>query len=111
LSDSDLLLQRIEDGIVAHGGDLGGWTRRDEGMVQLFDGRVTLTAYITEEQVHAQTVHAHVLTTLHEHDNEVLDACIMGFGDSRAGAIDQAAVVWITSVAGPIRSLLEGHPV
>ena len=56
-------------------------------------------------------VHAHVYTTLHEHDDEVLDACLMGMGDNREGALAQATVIWLTGVAGPIRSFLDGKPI
>ena len=41
-------------------------------------------------------VHAHVFTTLHEHEDEVLDACLMGLGEDREAAIGQAAVIWLT---------------
>jgi hypothetical protein len=111
MSHADLLLERIEDGIVAHGGDLGGWTHRGDGTLQLFDGRVTLRAQLTDEQVNEKTAHAHVHATVHEYDDEVLDACIMGFGDDRTSAVHEAAFVWITCVAGPIKSFLDGKPV
>lgn len=111
VSDADLLLERIEEGIVAHGGDLGGWTRREAGRLQLFDGRVTLTARLADEQPHEMAVHTHLLATLHDHDDEVLDACVMGFGEDRATALGEAALIWITCVAGPIKSFLDGRPV
>jgi hypothetical protein len=44
MSGEEQLLDLIEQGIVGHGGDLGGWTRRDGETLQLFDGRVTLRA-------------------------------------------------------------------
>jgi hypothetical protein len=112
MSDSNRLLELIENGIVGHGGDLGGWTRRDGDALQLFDGRVTLRAELRESgQAIAGMVHAHVLTTLHEHDDEVLDACLVGIGNNREAALGQAAVLWITGVAGPIRSFLDNKPV
>lgn len=113
MSDSDRLLEVIERGIVEHGGDLGGWTRLAEGALQLFDGRVTLRAELGDAGAAAANgaVHAHVLATLHEHDDEVLDACLFGFGADREAAMGQAAVVWITGVAGPIRSFLDDRPV
>ena len=46
MPDPQRLLDLIEEGIVAHGGDLGGWTRREGDTLQLFDGRVTLTATV-----------------------------------------------------------------
>jgi hypothetical protein len=82
MSDADDLLDLIEKSVVEHGGDFGGWTRRDENRLQLFDGRVTLRAEIADAGPAAEgVVHAHVFTTLHEHDDEVLDACLMGIGD------------------------------
>jgi hypothetical protein len=113
MSESDQLLELIEDGIVAHGGDLGGWTRRADGALQLFDGRVTLRAESssTEGAVTEGQVHLHALATLHEHDDEVLDACLFGMGDDRAAALAQAAMIWITSVAGPIKSFIDNKPV
>ncbi len=69
MSDPERLLERIEEGVVEHGGDLGGWTRRSDDALQLFDGRVTLTikledrAQPDEGMVQAH-VHVHVLTTL-----------------------------------------------
>jgi hypothetical protein len=35
MSDAERLLERIEDGIVAHGGDLGGWTLRSDETLKL----------------------------------------------------------------------------
>jgi hypothetical protein len=55
--------------------------------------------------------HAHVFTTLHEHDDEVLDACLLGIGANPEEALGQAAVIWITCVAGPIKSFLDDKPV
>ncbi len=113
MSDSERLLERIEEGIVEHGGDLGGWTRRIDGMLQLFDGRVTLRAELKDDGPSGAggAVHAHVLTTLHEHDDEVLDACLFGMGEERDAALGQAAVIWITGVAGPIKSFIDNRPV
>ena len=110
--EADRLLELIEEGIVAHGGDLGGWTRRDGDTLQLFDGRVSLRAEISaEEQAHEGIVHAHVFTTLHDHDDEVLDACLMGMGEDREGGLAEASFIWITCVAGPIRSFIDNKPV
>lgn len=113
MSDSDRLLELIEDAVVKHGGDLGGWTRRDGGTLRLFDGRVTLRAEVMDAGPSAgdRGVHAHVLTTLHEHDDEVLDACLFGIGKDRAQALAEAAFIWLTGVAGPIKSFLDNKPV
>jgi hypothetical protein len=74
---------------------------------------VTLRAKIEDAGPAAgdKAVHAHVLTTLHDHDDEVLDACLFGMGDNREAAVGQAAVIWITGVAGPIKSFLDNKPV
>ncbi|MHB1557648.1 MAG: hypothetical protein ACYC61_09230 [Isosphaeraceae bacterium] len=113
MSDSQRLLERIEEGIVAHGGDLGGWTRLDDGELKLFDGRVSLRAEVSEfgSERDDGKVHAHVFTTLHEHDDETLDACLFGMGDDRETALGQAAAIWLMCVAGPIRSFLDDKPV
>lgn len=117
MSDADQLLDIIEEGLVSHGGDLGGWTRRADDALQIFDGRVTLRASVNdlemgeEREPEAGMAHAHVRATLHEHDDEVLDACLIGMGDDRKGALGQAAIVWMTCVAGPIRSFLDNKPV
>lgn len=71
MSDANRLLEIIERDIVAHGGDLGGWTRLSDESLQLFDGRVTLRAEVhEEEQAGDNVVHAHVFTTLPEHEDE-----------------------------------------
>lgn len=71
MSDANRLLEIIERDIVAHGGDLGGWTRLSDESLQLFDGRVTLRAEVhQEEQAGDNVVHAHVFTTLREHEDE-----------------------------------------
>jgi hypothetical protein len=112
LSSADRLLEHIEEGIVKHGGDLGGWTRRYDDALQLFDGRITVRAELNEqEQSREGTVHAHVFATLHEYDDEVLDACLFGAGKDDNAAVAEAAVLWITCVAGPIKSFLDGKPV
>jgi hypothetical protein len=104
MSDADRLLGLVEDAIVAHGGDLGGWTKHEEHTLQLFDGRVTLRAELRDyDPTRESVVHAHILSALHEHDDEVLDACLMGAGDDRDKALAQAA--------GPIRSFMDNQPV
>src|SRR5690348_15590701 len=110
MSDPNRLLELIEKSIVEHGGDLGGWTRRDEETetLQLFDGRVTLRVeFHDQEQPFQGGVHTHIFTTLHEHDDEVLDACVMGLGKDPEGALAGAALIWLTCVAGPIKSFLD----
>ena len=110
--DEQLLLSSIEEGVNQHGGDLGGWTKLDDGSLKLFDGRVTLTAEIHPgDPMEQGVVHAHVFTKLHDHDDEVLDACLMGIADTKQDAIKQAAFIWLTCVAGPIRSFMDNKPV
>lgn len=113
MSDPQRLLELIEEGIVLHGGDLGGWTRCSEDALQLFDGRVTLRAVVKDAElaVASKAVHAHVLTTLHDYDDEVLDACLFGINEDREKALSEAALIWITGVAGPIKSFLDNKPV
>jgi hypothetical protein len=112
MSDADRLLDLIEESVVEHGGDLGGWTRRSDDGLQLFDGRVTLRAELhDEEQGRRDVVHTHLLATLHEHDAEVLDACVFGMGNDRDSAVAQAAGVWMMCVAGPIKSFIDNKPV
>ncbi|MFH5803298.1 hypothetical protein [Alienimonas sp. DA493] len=113
MSDPDRLLELIEEGVVEHGGDLAGWTRRFEDTLQLFDGRVTLHAVLKDAGPSSRdgVVHAHVMATLHEHDDEALDACLFGMGEDREAALEQAAVMWITCVAGPIKSFIDNEPV
>jgi hypothetical protein len=113
MSDSENLLELIEQGVVKHGGDLGGWTRRFGDALQLFDGRITLRAELKEPPPSAAevAVHAHVFTTLHEHDDEVLDACLFGMGEDRQASLKQAVVIWLTGVVGPIKSFLDNRPI
>ena len=109
MSESQRLLELIEKFVVEHGGDLGGWTRLIDDALQLFDGRVTLRAEI-KDPGSSQAVHAHVLTTLHEYEDEILDACLLGIGDD-SKALQEASMIWITCVAGPIKSFLDNKPV
>ncbi|MEZ6070065.1 MAG: DUF6348 family protein [Pirellulales bacterium] len=112
MDESQRVLEMIEAKVVEHGGDLGGWTKLEDATLKLFAGRVTLRAEVREyESARTQSAHVHVLTTLHEHDDEVLDACVVGIGDHRAEALEQAAVLWITGVAGPIKSFLDDKPI
>ncbi|MEZ6143482.1 MAG: hypothetical protein R3B84_23175 [Zavarzinella sp.] len=113
MSDEEFLLDEIEKGIIAHGGDLGGWTKREDDTLQLFDGRVTLRALIHDSNPSnkLEMVHAHVLTTLHDYDDEVLDACLMGMGANAEEALSEAAIIWITGVSGPIKSFIDNKPV
>ncbi|QDU57312.1 hypothetical protein [Aeoliella mucimassa] len=112
MSDSRRLLELIEEGIAQHQGDLDGWTMLDEDQLELFDGRATLTAHLLDEpHQDRRQVHAHVVTKLADYDNEELDACLYGLGDSREEALEQAAMIWITLVAGPIISFLDNKPV
>jgi hypothetical protein len=41
----------------------------------------------------------------------VLDACVYGIGNDRDSALQNAAFIWITCVAGPIKSFLDDRPV
>jgi hypothetical protein len=50
VSESERLLELIERAVVEHGGNLGGWTRRSDDALQLFDGRVTLRAEVNESE-------------------------------------------------------------
>ncbi len=50
MSESERLLELIERAVVEHGGNLGGWTRRSDDALQLFDGRVTLRAEVNESE-------------------------------------------------------------
>lgn len=111
MSESKRLLELIDNGVVAHGGDLGGWTRISDDTLQLFDGRVTLRAELFDAgSAGVGTVHAHILTTLHEYHDEVLDACLFGIKDTREASLAEAAMIWLTSVAGPIKSFLDDKP-
>ena len=112
MSESQQLLELIESLVIEHGGDLGGWTNRTVDSLQLFDGRVTLRAEVKDTgSSEAKTVHAHVLTQLHEYEDEVLDACLFGAGDNLEKALGEASMIWITCVAGPIKSFLDNKPV
>jgi hypothetical protein len=113
MSDAERLLELIESGVVERGGDLGGWTHRLDEALQLFDGRVTLRAEVEDAGPSraGKAVHAHVLTTLHEYEDEVLDACLIGLGDNPEAVLAEAAMIWITGVAGPIKSFLDNKPV
>jgi hypothetical protein len=111
MPDSERLLELIGQGIVEHGGDLGGWTRLDGDRLQLFDGRVTLRAEVHEQgELGNGTAHSHVYATLHEYDDELLDACVFGMGDDQEAAISEAAMLWIMCVAGPIKSFIDDQP-
>lgn len=110
MSDAARLLELIEDRIVAHGGDLDGWTARSGDELKIFDGRVTLRAEIVDTR-EDMAVHAHVFAALYDYDDEVLDACIMGMGDDLDAALAQAATVWMQGVGAPIRSFLDDRPV
>lgn len=111
--EANQLLDLIEEVIVQHGGDLGGWTRRSSDRLQLFDGRVTLSAKIEDgpEQDKVEPIHAHVLATLNDHQKEVLDACMFGMRDSREDSLKEIALFWMTQVAGPIKSFIDDKPV
>lgn len=113
MSDTSHLLDQIEQAVVEHGGDLGGWTRQVDEALQLFDGRVTLRAEMNDAGTNLDegVVHVHVFTTLHDHEDEVLDACLFGMGDDHDAALSQAAALWVTCVAGPIKSFIDGTPV
>ena len=114
MSDESAVLDKIEEGLVTHGGDLGGWTKMEAEGLKIFDGRVTLTVDLADLEgglAVDQVVHAHVFATLHEHEDAVLDACVIGLGEDRGSAIAEAALIWITGVAGPIRSFLDNKPV
>ena len=113
MADENELLSLIEDAIAAHGGDLGGWTQLTEDSLKIFDGRVTLSALIDEPEDNdvPGMIHAHVLAVLHEYDDEVLDTCLIGVGDDMKSCLAEVALIWMTCVAGPIRSFLDNTPV
>ncbi|SIO29810.1 hypothetical protein SAMN05444166_3589 [Singulisphaera sp. GP187] len=113
MSDSQRLLDLIEKSVVEHAGDLGGWSRRIDDALQLFDGRVTLCAELKDAGPSAADglVHAHILMKLHDYDDEILDACLFGIGNDRDAALGQVALIWMTGVAGPIKSFIDNKPV
>ena len=110
MSEAARLLELIEERIVEHGGDLGGWTARSGKELKLFDGRVTLRAEIVDGG-DGNPVHGHVFATLHEYDDEVLEACILGMGEDQDAALGQAATIWMQGVGAPVRSFLEDREV
>lgn len=110
MTEAARLLELIEERIVAHGGDLDGWTAHTAGALKIFDGRITLRAEIVGGG-EGKPVHAHVLATLHEHDDEVLEACILGMGADTDAALGQAATIWMQGVGAPIRSFLDDREV
>lgn len=112
MSIPEKLLGLVEDGIVQHGGDLGGWTRLESERLQIFDGRVTLRVEVRDKQSPSDgVIHVHVLMTLHDHDDEILDACLMGIGSDVESAIVDAAKIWLLCVAGPVKSFLDDRPI
>lgn len=110
MSEPARLLERIEERIVTHSGDLGGWTAHTADALKIFDGRVTLRAEIIDGG-EGKPVHTHVFATLHEYDDEVLDACILGMGEDTDAALGQAATIWMQGVGAPIRSFMEDREV
>jgi hypothetical protein len=110
MSEAVRLLELIEERIVEHGGDLGGWTARSGEELKIFDGRVTLRAEVVAGG-DDDPVHAHVFATLHEHGDEVLDACILGLGDDVDASLGQAATIWMQGVGAPIRSFMDDREV
>src|SRR5687767_9645041 len=110
MSEAARLLELIEERIVEHGGDLGGWTARSAEELKLFGGRVTLRAEIVAGG-DGKPVHGHVLATLHEYGDEVLEACILGMGEDEDAALGQAATIWMQGVGAPIRSFMEDREV
>jgi hypothetical protein len=113
MSETHRLLELLEEAILQHGGALGGWTRLADETLQLFAGRVTLWVELNDSRLtdNNTVIHAHIFTKLHEHDDEVLDACLFGMGENTDECLRQAAGLWLTSVAGPIRSFLDNKPV
>ena len=113
MSHSQTLLSLIQGAIDAHAGDLSGATKLDGDRLQIFDGRATLRADVdtsleTDEII---ILHCHVFATLHEFNDEVLDACVTGNGEDAEKALGETAFKWITGVAGPIRSFIDGRPI
>lgn len=108
--EAGLVLDTIEDGIVSHGGDLGGWTKRDDDRLLLFDGRATLTCKVHPPSESAVGAHVHVVTTLADYPDDPLDACVMGLDDNREQALKQSAVRWVATIAGSIKSFLDDKP-
>lgn len=112
MSDSARILEIIDLAVKEHGGDLGGTTNNLGDSLQLFDGRVTLTVKLEEPCTDSagQSIHAHLLALLHEYDDEVLDACVFGMGEDQMASIRDVCMIWMTAVAGPIKSFLDQKP-
>lgn len=111
MSESAALLKAIERG-QGTSSDLGGKTRCRGDALELFDGRVSLTAVLGEppRSPGLVGVHAHLLASLPEYDGETLDACVVGIGADQDAAVAQAAAVWLSTAAAPIRSFLDDKP-
>lgn len=102
----------IEWAVKEHGGDLGGTTNNRGESLQLFDGRVTLTVKL-EEPCSAPTgksIHVHLLSKLHDYDDEILDACLFGLGEDQMAALRDVCMIWMTGVAGAIKSFIDHRP-
>ena len=108
--EAQRVLAEIEDAVDNHGGDLGGWTKLDDDALQLFDGRATLRASVAPpEEMPNGGAHVHIVTTFADEPDAPLDACVMGLDRDRDAALRQAAARWTMTVAGPIKSWLDGR--
>ena len=87
----------------------------DQLMFDMTDPNHPVVAYLHEHgplfERYAPSFSLALWRLLHEYEDEVLDACLFGIGEDRRAALAQAAVVWITAVAGPIKSFLDNKPV
>jgi hypothetical protein len=110
MTDCQKLLQIVEEMVSARGEELGKIERGDE--VLLFDSRATLHIEIRDSHsAHEGDVHAHFLVSLREYEEDVLDACVCGMADTRREALKQAASIWTTAVAAPIKAFLDGQAI
>lgn len=107
------LLSEVERMLNQHGGDLDGATHLDGEVLSIFDGRVRLRAQVdpADRERSPLMAHAHLIAELAEEQDERLDACLVGIGKDVESALREIAQIWLTSVAGLIRSLLEGRAV
>jgi hypothetical protein len=76
------------------------------------DGAIKLSAILhQDEKLHPSLAHVHILAEIGRGPTAVLEACVLGIGEEKAIALEDAAQYWVNFAAPPIFSLLHAKPV
>lgn len=107
LNENKIILNTIKHKLTESAQELTLELSLDEDSLTV-NNVIRLSVEILEENEQSyELIHAHITASLELNDKgEVLDSCVLGFGDNRLASLKNCGENWVDFVSAPILSLL-----